>query len=139
MRKLLCLLMAILLIGTVALAESIDLSALSDDELLALKDQLDSVIYERELFSSTLFPAGLYVVGEDIKAGKYAVHVGNADIVGHIRLYANKEDLESRDESFDLTIYPGSVQHFFVSLEDHQIMEFSFAGTASIEKMAMIE
>lgn len=72
MKKLLALLCVLILVPCMALAE-IDLSALSIDELIALKTQITSELLKREEIKEAKVPAGEYIVGEDIPAGKYTI------------------------------------------------------------------
>lgn len=67
------LILVLLLFSTSAGAESIDLESMSMDELIAIKNAVTDEIYSRLDFSfeDTKIGAGYYLVGEDIKAGKY--------------------------------------------------------------------
>lgn len=76
MRKIFAALCAIALLAVLAvpvIAEGIDLSALSWDELLALREQLNLELFSREEWQSVEVPQGVWVVGEDIPAGKWTV------------------------------------------------------------------
>lgn len=55
-----------------ALAE-VDLSGMSYDELVQLKDQVSLAIWESEEWQEVEVPAGVYTVGEDIPAGKWTI------------------------------------------------------------------
>ena len=70
MKRFLCLLMVLtLFIPCVASAE-IDLKSLSTSDLLALKLSIVQELIDRGEIKSATVPAGKYVVGEDIPAGK---------------------------------------------------------------------
>lgn len=60
-----------LLFSGSAFAEAIDLSSLSDNELLELYNEADKLLTERGVFEGEKITAGTYIVGEDIKAGQY--------------------------------------------------------------------
>ena len=75
MKKVLCLLVALFFVGSIALADVIDLNSLSDDELLALKDQVSQAVSDRGLIKELHFSSGSYIVGTDIKAGYYKITV----------------------------------------------------------------
>lgn len=61
------------LIVTGAFAEGIDLSGMSYDELVALKDQIDLAIWSSEEWQEVEVPQGVWVIGEDIPAGKWCI------------------------------------------------------------------
>ncbi len=73
MRKI--VVMMVMLIMLVALvpahAESIDLEALSLDELVSLRNRITDIISTRTVSSENEIYSGEYIVGEDIKPGKY--------------------------------------------------------------------
>ncbi len=71
MKKLICIMIA-LLIPVAAFAE-VDLSGMSYDELVQLKDQVSLAIWESEEWQEVEVPAGVYTVGEDIPAGKWTI------------------------------------------------------------------
>ncbi len=76
MRKIFAVLCAIALLAALAVpvvAEGIDLSALSWDELLELREQLNLEMCSRDEWQSVEVPQGVWVVGEDIPAGKWTV------------------------------------------------------------------
>ena len=56
-----------------SIAESISVSELTDEELLLLKDEVETEIASRDLSDLSVLPGGVYIVGEDIKSGSYKV------------------------------------------------------------------
>ena len=66
MKKILCLLVALLLVGSLGLAEAIDLSSMTDEELLVLKEQVDCAINERGISAAPHLLSGVYTAGSDI-------------------------------------------------------------------------
>lgn len=73
MKKILAVLLALLLLSTPVLAEEVDVGSMDLAALLRLHEQLDNIIQEKldcELDANCLYQ-GIYVVGEDIKAGRY--------------------------------------------------------------------
>lgn len=76
MKKLLCILSALaiaLSLAAPAAAENIDLTALSWEELLELKEKITLEQMSRNEWQEVEVPQGVYVVGEDIPAGKWTV------------------------------------------------------------------
>lgn len=76
MNKLMCALLAVVLVGCLVLpacAESIDLTALSWEELLDLKAAITHEQLTRDEWQEVEVPQGVWVVGEDIPAGKWTI------------------------------------------------------------------
>lgn len=141
MKKLLCLVLAMLIIGCGALCESIDISGLSDAELLELKQQVDNALFERLFSAGRLFPAGKYIVGVDIKPGKYVIHTSSTDNGGngHIYIFADAEGYASNDSIYSEYFDKRIGTHLYISLEEGNVFVFDYEGTATIEKSSMIE
>lgn len=79
MKKVLAILIALALILSLsasALAE-FDLSGLSFEELVALKDQINLAIWNSEEWQEVEVPHGIWLVGEDIPAGKWTITAGD--------------------------------------------------------------
>lgn len=56
-----------------AIFASVDLSGMSYDELVELKDQINLAIWNSEEWQEVEVPQGIWHVGEDIPAGKWTV------------------------------------------------------------------
>jgi len=61
-----------LLLGGTAFAD-VDLSGMSYDELVALKDQINKAIWESEEWQEVTVPQGVYEVGKDIPVGHWVI------------------------------------------------------------------
>ena len=99
MKKLICILLLVCM-TTFAAAETIDLSGLSFDELMALRDQLSAELISRPEWKEVVVPSGTWVVGKDIPVGEYSLSPGNGG--GYIRIQRNGRSYISqgiRDES----------------------------------------
>ena len=75
MKKMLSVILTIMMLGCVAFAESIDLTGLSFDELVALKDKINMAIWECEEWQEVTVPIGVWKIGEDIPAGHWTIKV----------------------------------------------------------------
>lgn len=73
MKKLLAITMILVCMATLATADSIDLSGMSFDELISLRNQLNEEIIGRPEWKEVTVPAGDWVVGQDIPAGVYGI------------------------------------------------------------------
>ncbi len=65
-----CLLVALLLIPT-ALADTVNLSTMSDAEIIALLEQVNQEIVNRGINKTARLPQGGYIAGKDLPAGRY--------------------------------------------------------------------
>ena len=74
-----CLITLLALGASSALAASIDLSALSFDELIELSEQITKEITSRSEWKEVTVPAGLYEIGVDIPAGYWTITAADGD------------------------------------------------------------
>lgn len=103
MKKLVALLLVLLFVGTVCLADSIDLSVYSVDELNALKEQIDAELSSRGATSD-------FVPWKDFCAGRYLPDPSSVlgkDASSDYGIKVNKDDrfnetfiVETEDEFF---------------------------------------
>ena len=70
MKRLLVIMVMVVLFVAPTHAESIDLESMSTDELLALRNQINSILTERVASDASVIYSGNYTVGTDIKAGQ---------------------------------------------------------------------
>ena len=118
----------------VGLAEGIDISSLSDDDLLAMNESIDREIEARGLSELSVLPAGVYVVGKDIKDGNYCL-VGK-DRASTILVFS-KEAFDSYVENGSSTenqpdanpevnffVNPGT--EGFIGLEEGQVLKLFY-------------
>lgn len=80
-KALITLLVICTLFTTTVYASSIDLKSMSTDELINLKDEIYQEIMERVQDEGVEEPIyqGTYIVGEDIKPGKYVIVFRNSN------------------------------------------------------------
>lgn len=74
MRKVFLLVFVLVLVGSIAFAE-VDLSGMSFEELVALKDQINLAIWNSQEWQEVTVPVGVWKVGEDIPAGHWTITV----------------------------------------------------------------
>lgn len=67
------LIITFLLGSATAFADSIDLSAYSESELISLKESIYEEMLARGMIKSAIIPQGKYAIGIDIPAGTYTV------------------------------------------------------------------
>lgn len=73
MKKLMCITLILCVLPVIAIAD-VDLSSMTYDELLALRDQLNIEIFSRPEWKEVTVPGGQWSVGKDIPAGAYSLH-----------------------------------------------------------------
>lgn len=73
MKKLIVIALILALISAAALAESIDLSGLSFQELAALRDRAQLEMMQRDEWQEVSVPQGVYQVGVHIPAGTWTI------------------------------------------------------------------
>ena len=79
MKKLLTVVLILALaLPALALADLPDISGLSFDELVQLKEQINLAMWNSQEWQEVTVPAGVWKVGEDIPAGHWSI-----SIVGH--------------------------------------------------------
>lgn len=71
MKKVLCFILALVLTVTPVFAAEIDLSSLSDEELVDLQERVMEELDNRSVLTAVPLTQGNYVVGTDIAAGQY--------------------------------------------------------------------
>ena len=70
-RRFLCCLLICLLLVPAALAASVDLSAMTDDEVVTLLNEVNDEVVRRGINKTAALPKGAYIGGKDLPAGKY--------------------------------------------------------------------
>lgn len=95
MRRFLSVLLALLLLAPAALAaDPIDLSDMSFDDLVALREQVNLAIWNSQEWQEVTVPAGTWEIGKDIPAGHwtltpmdnricYLIYTSELDSSGH--------------------------------------------------------
>lgn len=73
MKKLMIILLTVCLMVSYAAAEEIDLSGMTFDQLVALKNKINLAIWNSHEWQEVTVPQGVWIVGEDIPAGKWTI------------------------------------------------------------------
>lgn len=73
MKRIITLVLVLLCLAGVASAEAADLSGMSYEELVALKDKINLAIWNSQEWQEVEVPQGVWVVGQDIPAGKWTI------------------------------------------------------------------
>ena len=94
MKKLFVLLLAALLICSVAAADPVDLSGMTFDELVALRDQINLAIWNSQEWLEVTVPEGIWIVGEDIPAGHWSIRVAAKKDYFYVSCYDKLNETE---------------------------------------------
>lgn len=81
MKRLFVLFLSLFLIVGSAAADPVDLSGMSFDDLVALRDQLNLAIWNCQEWQEVTVPAGVWKIGEDIPAGHWTIRPLPGNIV----------------------------------------------------------
>ena len=88
-RRFLCLLLVCLLLIPAALADPINLSSLSDADIVDLLNKVNAEIVNRGINKTAKLPQGAYIAGKDIPVGKYIFTVmAVGDDWGNVTVYS---------------------------------------------------
>ena len=101
MKKLLIILLSVFMAVSFAYSESIDLSGLSYEELVALKDRIDLAIWNSQEWQEVEVPQGLYVVGQDIPAGTWTIRCA----IDHYSVVRFGDTLDPNGKEIKITNY----------------------------------
>lgn len=79
MKRILSIVLSVMVILAISAAcfADIDLSGMTYDELVALKDQINLAIWNSDEWQEVEVPQGVWKVGEDIPAGKWTIRAAS--------------------------------------------------------------
>ena len=111
MKRILCIVLVIASLVPFALvnAEGIDLSGMSYDELVALKDKINLAIWNSQEWQEVKVPQGVWKVGEDIPAGHWSIEACPGD-------WANISVGTELDEYGKAIKYSFSGRHYYAQV-----------------------
>lgn len=93
MRKAIAVLLVLVFMtcSSLSLAEGIDISTLSDDELVALIARVQEEIVARHIEGTANLAGGTYIAGKDIPAGSYIYTcLASGEDWGNVTIYSEK-------------------------------------------------
>ena len=107
MKRFFLVFLSLLLLSGVSAADPVDLSGMSFDELVELRDQINLAIWNSQEWQEVTVPAGVWVIGEDIPAGHWSIE----PMDGHMAYIVYCQELDEsgfsykyRTPHFDKTI-----------------------------------
>lgn len=133
MKKVLAFLLVCILFVTPVFAEGVDLSSMSVEELIQLHNQIDEILADKFKCELDVIYPGTYVVGRDIKEGRYILNCLKTGIVNFwiITFYENEEELENRNSLTNENLRIGDQVQ--INLIDGMVVEIDDGlGTISV-------
>ena len=103
MKRVIVLVVVLMLVGAIAISEGVDLSEMSYDELVNLRERINPAIWNSEDWQEVTVPQGTWIVGEDIPAGHWAIEAypGNTTLIAiGDTLKENGKDVKSYTQRF---------------------------------------
>lgn len=132
------------LIG-VSLAENLDFSNMSTDELLEMRKNIDSEIASRVYDDVSIIYPGTYIVGRDLEAGSYVLtYMQDVGENSHAQFgvfdteeaYREVYNYNSTNNFREYSIYYGDLtdpgEQGYIDLKDDYILYISGTGLSSI-------
>ena len=84
MKKFLALALVCLFLAPAAVADVPDISGLTFDELITLREKINLAIWQSAEWQEVTVPEGVWVVGEDIPAGHWTIRVASSNDILNI-------------------------------------------------------
>lgn len=126
MRRVLSCVLAALLLCSAAIAEEIDLSGLTFDQLVALRDRLNLAIWQSREWQEVTVPQGIWKVGEDIPAGDWTVccAVDFTAVIEYGGLNETGNGIDFKAQKGKATICSPKYRHYEKGVD---LVEYSFS------------
>ena len=133
-RQFICWMLVFLLIIPVTSAESVDLSQMTNEEVVELLGKVNQELVTRRIEKRATLQAGKYVVGIDLPMGSYVLMCKTDDKHdGIVWISSPSDDLTKEYPSvlYDYVSY-NSEEQYRVTLEESGIVYLPFAATLTI-------
>lgn len=120
MRKVMAVVFALVIMtcSSFSMAEGIDISTLSDDELVALMTRGQEEIVARHIEGTANLAGGTYIAGKDIPAGSYIYTcLASGEDWGNVTIYSEKG--EGDQQFWEVVVAPEDGEEpesFFITL-----------------------
>ena len=104
MKRLITIIIILALVPVVALSDIPDISNLTYEELVQLKDQINLAMWNSSDWQEVLVPAGVWKVGEDIPAGHWTIRVASEQQLFYIYVFDKIDEIE-KNPAFGARLY----------------------------------
>lgn len=126
MKKVIALAIALVLLGSIAMAEAFDVSSMGDEELEELQFVLSQEVVNRGIEKTAILKQGTYVGGKDIPVGQYYLDSDDESAHGLIVL----EPAGYEVGSFDYKLYDAAKgknhDSYYISLDEGDILTIPY-------------
>ena len=140
-RRFLCCLLICMALISVSYASTVDLSAMTNEEIIALLGQVNQEIVSRGIQKSASLPAGKYVGGRDLPVGAYILTCKtDENHHGIVWLSAAGDDLNNQYPSilYEHISY-NKEEQFRISIEEGGILNLPFSATLTISPALLFQ
>ena len=96
MKRFFLFLLLLALVTSAAGASGVDLSGMTFDELVALREQLNLAIWNSAEWQEVNVPEGIWIVGEDIPAGHWSIRVAAKHDYFYVLYFDKLDDVGKR-------------------------------------------
>ena len=143
MKRLMVIIMVLLMVTGVAFAYGVDIVSMSTDDLILLRQQISDEIKKRTNDDNDVLPRGIYVVGKDIRAGGYILHIlpeenGSIWIIdseeSHQKMVEKQNETDFKMIGLVFTTNLSFGGQTYLSLKDGQVLITYVAGILSSNK-----
>ena len=124
MKKLIAIVMALITVFGMAYSETIDLDAMSVDELVELRNDVIEALYSKN--GAVSLPEGRYVAGKDIAVGTYTIVQCEDDTWSTIGIY---ESLDGEEPKYSNHIYDHA--EMSVTLTEGEVLDVDIVKVGS--------
>jgi hypothetical protein len=142
-KTIVCGIMAALLMGTTITAQGMempDLSTCTDDEVIALLDNVQNEIADRKIERTATLEKGKYIGGKDIPAGDYVLRKEPNDGDSGIIWLQAKDDPEDEYPSKLYKFLDDNEEGvFYISVEEGDVLSTPYRITLTISAGLMFE
>lgn len=139
MKRIFSVIVMILLISSIsvsAFAKGVDVAKMTTDELLELRESINQELNTRFQTEPTKFYNGVYLVGSDIKAGKYVLSFEkkseNSWFIYVETSYADRPEVTSNEDQKLIDTEYNEGETAFINLEEGMKLEISGAESMTI-------
>ena len=96
MKRLIAITLILAMVPAAALSDLPDISDLTYEELVQLKDQINLAMWNSSEWQEVFVPEGVWIVGEDIPAGHWTIRIASERQSFYIYVFDKIDDLEKK-------------------------------------------
>ncbi len=127
MKRFLCVAVVLVFIPLISFADFPDISGLSYDELVQLKDQINLAIWNSNEWQEVTVPGGTWKIGEDIPAGHWSIRLAAKHDYAYIYYFEEPDEFGKP--------YARGTKHLYqaIATEDWNVFENEYIHSYDID------